>query len=120
MQRDRSGGLQELPVDGTKNPNIVIRAGGGTDDAVVLIDHLHELADNERNRLDPLDLLLSAEELALQILLLIFHVFLLNVDELQLSLQRLQAAVEVVVVGGLVHRATVEVRSGARKRRRGL
>lgn len=111
VQGDGGGGLEMLSINSTENPDVVIGSRGGPDDAVVLIHHLHELTDHQRHRLDPLHLLLGAEELPLQILLLVFHVLLLDVDELQLALQGFQAAVEVVLVGGLGLLAGFGVRS---------
>lgn len=100
VECDGGGGLEKLAVDGTEDPDVVVGSGGGSDDAVVLVNHLHELANDERHRLYPLHLLLRSEQLALEILLLILHVLLLDVDELQLALEGFQAAVEVVLVGG--------------------
>lgn len=99
MQRHRSAGLQQLPIDRAEDPNVVIRSGRRSDDAVVLIDHLHELADDEGHRLYPLDLFLSPEELALEVLELVLDVLLLDVDELDLALERFEEGVEVVLGG---------------------
>lgn len=96
MQRDRGRGLKKLPINCTQNPDIVIRSRGRADDAVVGIDHLHELADDEGDRLDPFHLFLGSEELALEILLLIFDVLFLDLDELELALERFEVYVEVV------------------------
>ena len=60
MQRDGRRGLEQLAVDGAEDPDVVVAARGGAHDAVVAVDHLHELADDERHGLDPLDLLLRA------------------------------------------------------------
>jgi len=45
-----------------------------------LIDGFHELADDQGNTLNPLNLLLSPDELALQVSLLIFDIFFLQLD----------------------------------------
>lgn len=82
VEGDGSRGLEELTVDCAEDPNIIVRAGSGSDDGVVLVHHLHELADHERHRLNSLHLLLSAEELALQVLELVLHILLLDLDEL--------------------------------------
>lgn len=102
MQGNGSGRFQMLAIDGAENPDVVIRAGGGANNPVVLINHLHELANNERHRLDPLDLLLGPKKLAFEILLFILDVFFLDIDEFQLALKGLEAAVEIVLVGRLV------------------
>lgn len=93
VESDGRGRLKQLTVNGAKNPNIVIRSSGRANDAIVLIDHLHELADDEWNRLDPLDLLLGAKELTLEVLMLILNILFLDVDELELSLEGLQATI---------------------------
>lgn len=100
MQRHRGARLQQLPIDRAQDPHVVIRSGRRSDDSVVLIDHLHELADDERDRLDPLDLLLGAEVLALEVLELVLDVLLLDVDELDLALEGFEDGVEIVVGGG--------------------
>lgn len=67
-----------LPVDCAKYPNIVIGARGGANNAVVDVNHLHELANDAGEGLDPFDLLLGTEELALEVLMLVLDVPLLN------------------------------------------
>jgi hypothetical protein len=52
----------------------------------VLIDWLEELAYDQRDRLDPLHLLLRADKLALEVLLLVLDVFLLELEELEMPL----------------------------------
>jgi hypothetical protein len=47
---------------------------------VLLIDSLHELPNDERYTLDPLDLLLCPDQLALEAPLLILDVLFLKVD----------------------------------------
>lgn len=48
--------------------------------SLLLVDGLHELAYNKRYTLDALDLLLGADELPLEIPLLILDVLLLELD----------------------------------------
>lgn len=55
-----------------------------------LIDGLQELTDNQRHRLDTLDLFLGMQILLFQIALLIFNVLLLDLKELQRLLQFLE------------------------------
>lgn len=59
--------------------NIVMAACSGADNTVVRIDHLKKLANHEGYRLDSLHLLLGSQQLALQVLGLILHIFLLHV-----------------------------------------
>ncbi|KAM1756716.1 hypothetical protein EV1_006036 [Malus domestica] len=75
---------------------------GGAHNPVVLVDHLHEFPDDERHRLDPLDFFLGAEELTLQILLLVLDILLMDVDELELSLIGLEVAVQIIFIEGLI------------------
>jgi hypothetical protein len=39
-------------VDGAQDPNIVVAPGGGANDVVVAVNHLHDLADAEWHELD--------------------------------------------------------------------
>ena len=51
VQRDGRRGLEQLASDGAEDPHVEAAAGGGRrHDAVVGVDHLHELADLERRR----------------------------------------------------------------------
>ena len=99
VESNRSRGLQKLPINRAKNPDVVIRASSRSDDTIVLIDHLHELADDEGHGLNPLDFLLGSKELPLEILLLILDVLFLDVDELELALEGFEAAIEIIFVG---------------------
>lgn len=98
VQRDGRRGLEILAVDGAEDPHVVAPAGGGRHDAVVRVDHLHELADLERRRPAPLHLLLHAHLLAPEVPELVLDAVLLDLDELQCALERLEAAVQVVFV----------------------
>ena len=53
---------------------------------MVVVDDLEELADDKRDRLDALHLLLGAHVLALQVVDLVLDVLLLNLEELKLPL----------------------------------
>ena len=64
---------------------------GGADDGCVLVNGFQKLANNQRDALYPLHLLLGMEELLLQVLLFIFDVLLLHLQELQLLLQLLRS-----------------------------
>lgn len=63
----------------------------------MLVDGLEELADDEGDRLDALDLLLSSEELALEVLLLILDVLFLKLEEFEVPLQLLVLQEEVLL-----------------------
>lgn len=58
--------------------HVVRRAAGRADDAAVLVDHLQELANDDRHRLNSLHLLFRAQVLALQISLFFFDVVFLH------------------------------------------
>jgi hypothetical protein len=78
VQRHRRRRLQQLPVERAEDADVVVGAGGGAHDARVRVYHLQELADDQRHRLDALDLLLGAQQLTLQVLLLLLDVLLLR------------------------------------------
>lgn len=111
VKGDRSRGLEQLPVQGGEDADVVVGAGGGADDAGVLVDGLEELADDEGHRLDPLDLLLGVQVLLLQVALLVLDVLLLDRQELKLLLQFLVLGVQVV---------QAQVGAAAARRRRRL
>ena len=60
---------------------------------MVVVDDLEELADDKRDRLDALHLLLGAHVLALQVVDLVLDVFLLDLQKLEDLLQRLHLGV---------------------------
>lgn len=62
---------------------------GRANNSCILIHSLQKLSDDQRDALDSLHLLLGMEEFLFQVLLLIFDVFLLHLQELQLLLQLL-------------------------------
>lgn len=62
----------------------------GANDGSVLVNSFEKLSNDQRDALYPLHLLLGMEELFLQVLLFIFDVLLLHLQELQLLLQLLQ------------------------------
>lgn len=136
VEGDGGGGLQLLAVEGGEDANEVVGAGGRAHDGGGLVDHLQELANHKRYRLDqkgegvrgergrkggregggggeqrgvsgpyrqsygngiryldPLDLFLGVEELAVQGFLFLPDIFLLNFDELELRLESLQPVV---------------------------
>jgi len=91
--------------------------GGGGEESLLLVDGLHELAYYQRYTLDALDLLLRADQLALQTPLLVLDVLFLEVDvsghvsrlsppaprgrhSLELALQLLEVGVVIVAFGG--------------------
>ena len=78
MQRHRRRGAKQLAVDRRQHADMVIRPRRRSHNARVRVDHFQELADDQRNRLDALDLLLGAEELALEGALLLADVLLLG------------------------------------------
>lgn len=39
-------------VDGAQDPNVVVAPGGGANEVIVAVNHLHELADAEWHKLD--------------------------------------------------------------------
>jgi len=81
VQRHAGAWLEQLAVDGGQDAHVVVAARRAAHDADVGVHHLQELADDERDRLDALHLLLRTQQLALQVLLLVLDVLLLHVQE---------------------------------------
>lgn len=98
MKSHRHRRLQELPVDGAQDPHVTSRAPGRHHDGAVLVDQLQEIADNERDALEALNLLLRPPQLLFQVLLFVLDAILPDLEELQLAPQRLEAPVEVLLL----------------------
>jgi hypothetical protein len=64
-------------------------ASGRADNAVIGVNHLKELTNDKRHRLDALHLLLCSQQLALQVLSLILDIFLLRVSSSKKAVSRL-------------------------------
>lgn len=88
MQSHTARGLEEFAVERGEDAHNVVGActldsygqghltSSGSDDAATLIDRLKELADDKRNGLDALHLLLGTEKLLPQVLGLVANVVL--------------------------------------------
>lgn len=70
--------FQQLAIQRAEDPDVVVGAGGGSDDTAVGVHHFEELSDHEWNGLDPLDFFLRTKQLSLEVLLLVLDVFLLQ------------------------------------------
>ena len=99
MQRDARRRLEELAVNRRHDTNIIVRARRRAANAVLLVDELHELPQNQRHATNPLHLLLCTQELAFQITLLVLNVALLDLQELKMALEILPALVQVGLLG---------------------
>lgn len=62
---------------------------------MMLVNHLEKLAQHQRHTLDPLDLHLRPQQFPSQVLLLLLNVILLDSQEFQLALERLEGLVEI-------------------------
>mmetsp|Transcript_6056 Transcript_6056/g.18332 ORF Transcript_6056/g.18332 Transcript_6056/m.18332 type:complete len:476 (-) Transcript_6056:96-1523(-) len=102
VERHRGRGLEKLPVDRGQDAHVVVGPRRGAHDRGVLVDHLQELPDHEGDGLDALHLLLGAHQLPPQALGLLLDVVLLDLQELELLLQRLQGRVQVLGLGARV------------------
>ena len=70
--------FQQLPVECAQDSDIVVAASGGSNDATVAVNHLQELAYDQRHCLDSLDLFLSTQQLPLQASLFFFDILFLQ------------------------------------------
>ena len=59
-----------------------------------LVDNFNELADDERDGLDPLEFDFGSDQFVFQVFLFVFDVFLLDVEEVEFLFQTLEALVE--------------------------
>ena len=89
MQRDGATRLEEFAVDGAQDSDDIVAPRRAPHDARMLINRLEELADHERDRLNPLDLLLRADELPLEVLLLVLDVLFLQGEEVEVLFELL-------------------------------
>ena len=64
---------------------------------VVRVNHLHEVSDNERYSLDPLDLLAGPDKLFLQYLVFFPHEVLLQLQEVYLGFQVFELEVQLLI-----------------------
>lgn len=74
----RRGRFEQLSVERAQDSDVVVAASGGSNDATVAVNHLQELAYDQRHCLNSLDLLLSTQQLPLQASLFFFDVLLLQ------------------------------------------
>jgi hypothetical protein len=98
VQRHGRAGLQQLAVQRRQDAYDIVAARRALYDARVLVYRFHKLPDDERHRLDALDLLLRADKLAFERPLLVLDVLLLQVDVLELPLQLLERRVLIVAL----------------------
>lgn len=89
-------GLEQLSIERGQDPDIVVGACCGADNARVGVHHLQELTDDQRHGLNALDFLLGAQQLALQAALLLLDVVLLQ----QVSEQSLLRVLCAIAVAG--------------------
>lgn len=66
---------------------------------MALVDHLDEVADDQGDGLDALQLLLGADFLALELLLVLLDEVLLDFEELEVAVELLKLLVLVLEVG---------------------
>jgi hypothetical protein len=112
VQRHAGARLEQLAVERAQDAHVVVGARGAAHDAGGGVHHLQELADDERHRLDALHFFLRTQQLALQVFLLVLDVLLLNVQELDVTLQQLEAREQVRVRRGAAGRVRGRRRRG--------
>ena len=62
VERHAGAGLEQLSVQGGEDADVVVGAGGGANNASVLVNGLQELTNHKRDRLNPLDLFLNNKD----------------------------------------------------------
>ena len=98
MHSDTGGRLEFFSIDGGEDSDIVIGSTGGSDKAVVLVDHLNKVTNDERDSLDTFELFFGTELLSFEFDLVFFDVVLLNVEELEVLVELLEFVVEVLLL----------------------
>lgn len=98
VHSDTGGRLEFFSIDGGEDSDIVIGSTGGSDKAVVFVDHLNKMADDERDSLDTFELFFGTELLSFEFDLVFFDVVLLNVEELEVLVELLEFVVEVLLL----------------------
>jgi hypothetical protein len=99
VQRNGRRRLEQLAVDGAQDPHNVVAPRRAAHNCRVLINRFQELADDEGDALDALDLFLGAEELAFEVARLVLDVVFLKGEELEVGFE-LGELEKKVFVGG--------------------
>ena len=95
---DTGGRLEFFSINGGQDSHIVIGSTGGSDKAVVFVDHFNKVPNDKRDSLDTFKLFFGAELLSFEFDLVIFDVVLLNVEELEVFVELLEFVVEVLLL----------------------
>lgn len=98
MHGDTRGSLEFFPIDGGEDPDIIVGSTSGGDQPVILVNHLHEMPDYKRHRLNSFELFFGPQFFSLELDLVLFDVLFLNVEEVQVLVQLLETGIEVLLL----------------------
>ncbi len=87
-----------FPVKSWQDSDVVICSTCGCDEAVILIDHLYEMSNDQRYGLNSLELFFGSELLSFKLDLIVLDVVFLDVKELHVSIELLEFAVKVLLL----------------------